>query len=97
MNSLILASATVSKRKREKHQRTPKELRVEREDGKVSGSGSVMSEGEKDREREWRKFYVRGERDHSDGKELGYIQLRFSAKEREATDNKCKSICSQDI
>lgn len=56
-----------------------------------------MSEGEKDREKEWRKFHIRGKRDHSDGKELVYIQLRFSAKEREATDNKCKRICSQDI
>ena len=51
MNCLILANTTVSKRKREEHYRTPRELRVEREDGKVSSSGSVMHEGEKDRER----------------------------------------------
>lgn len=92
MNCLILANTTVSKRKREEHERTPRELRAEREDGKVSSSGSVMSEGEKDGERELRKIHLLG-----DGKELIYIQLRFSAKERETTGNKCKRICWQDI
>jgi len=38
-----------------------------------------MSEGEKERER-IEKNPSPGERDHSGGKELIYIQLRFSAK-----------------
>lgn len=68
---------------------------MEQEDGKVIVIVCVMSEGEK-RQQKLRKIHLPEERDHHN-KELIYIQLRFSAKQGEATDNKQRRICPQDI
>lgn len=67
---------------------------VEQEDGKIVVTVCVVSEGEKDSKT--RKIHLPEEREHSD-KQLIYIQLRFSAKEGEAMDNKHRKICQQEF